>query len=492
MKNPTITFTAILCTVILGFVPMAEAKLPSNLGGCTVIVDGNRLSVIGNETANIIEIAGSESTVQVTCDGASDTLTGIEEITVEAGDGDDSVSADNSNGFLGGIDTNVFGQGGDDIMEWTHQYEFRPGKVTLFDHRFDGGFGEDMLLITSGPLQDKFDISPGAETNSVEVQVTDIATQTALAHIKGAALEELTLKLGDGNDEANLSQIPEMTLNVLGEGGDDITLTEVLVPIFPLGLPLLSLLDLGPGFDKASFIGASSSELYEINGLPDQIIPDPEVRVTDLVTGEVTADFQVQQTEEITLETGNGDDFVEVNWDAELMSGLSLIHADLGRGNDTFVSNLLPILTEPPTHEVQIAQFDIDAGPGNNQVTFNHSAGSWFDVFFTVDTGLGTDTFNALLQPPPDDGIPGPEGLRQLQFNVVTGGSADFLGLQNQTNGEFFDVFLEADLGGGDDTFEAVGGIVPCVHPGRGFDTARVTRNLLPFVTEFERVEILE
>jgi hypothetical protein len=492
LKNRIIAFATLLLPLIMVFAPMAEAQSPSNLGSCDVIVDENRLSVIGNEAANTIEIAGSESSVQVTCDGASDTFSGIEEVTIEAGGGDDTVSVDNSNGFLEGIATNVFGEAGNDQMQWTHQYEFRPGHNTLADHSFDGGFAEDVLVIISGPREDKFDVAPGAESNSVDVGLTDIATQTELGQISGSGLEVLTVKMGDGNDEANVSQLVGLALNILGQEGDDIALTETLIPLFPPGTALVSLLDLGPGFDQASFIGASSSELYEISGVPDQVIPDPEVRVTDLLTGEVTADFHVQQTEEILVEAADGDDSIEVNWDTALMSGLSLIDADLGRGNDTFVSNLLPVLTEPPTHEVQIAQFEIDAGPGDDQVAFSHSAGSWFDVFFTADMGAGVNTVNALLSPPPDDGIPGPEGLRQLQFNVVTGRNADFLGLQNQTNGEFFDVFLEADLGSSDDTFEAAGGINPCVHPGRGFDTARVTRNLLPFVTEFERIEILE
>jgi hypothetical protein len=491
MKNPTITVTAIFFAVILAFAPMAEAQLPSNLGGCSVIVDGNRLSIIGNETANTIEMVASEGGVQLICDGAADTFADIEEVTVEAGDGDDMVSADNSNGFLRGIDTDVFGQGGHDIMEWTHQYEFRPGKVTLFDHRFDGGSGEDVLLITSGPLQDKFDILPGAEAGSVEVQVTDIATQTTLAHINGSALEELTVKMGEGNDQANISQLVGVALNILGQGGEDITLMEVLSTIFPTGLPLTSLVDLGLGYDKFLLAGATSSEIYQISGTPDRQA-DPEIRVTDLVIGELTADVHVQQTEEIMVDAGDGDDRIEVNWDAALMSGLSLIHADLGKGNDTFVSNLLPVLTEPPTREVQTARFEVVAGRGNDQVTFNHSAGSWFDVFFAADMGSGIDTINAFLGPPPDDGIPGPDGLRQLQFDLLAGNGADLVAVHNLTTGEFFDVFLEADLDGGNDTFEAVGGIQPCVHPGRGFDTARVTRNLLPFVTEFERVEILE
>jgi hypothetical protein len=586
---------------VIAFAPAAEAQFPTDLGGCSAIVDGNRLLVIGNETANIIEIVGSERAVQVTCDGASETFTGIEEVTVEARDGDDQISADNSNGLLGGIAINVFGQGGDDgvililpleLLEpleimglsfvaypgedsmriisgprdekidiapgieansvvtrvtdietetplanitasalevltvqagdgddqistdnsngllsgiakmvfgqdgndrWLAQFAVNILDFVDQDNLYDGGAGDDTMQIRTGPRAERFDLTRVREANSIEVQVTDIATGLPLANIGGSEFEELIIKMGEGNDQANFSQVPGMALNILGEGGDDgVTLLETSVEILPPGTGLLSLLDLGGGVDKFSLVGATASENYEISGVPDQTIPDPEIRVMDLVTGNVTADVHVQQTEEVMIDAGHGDDRVEVNWDAALMSGLSFIHADLGKGNDTFLSHLLPVLTEPPVREVQTARFEVEAGRGNDQVSFSHSAGSWFDVSFTVDTGADADTVNALLSPPPDDGILGPEGMRRLQFDLLAGNGGDLVAVHHLTTGEFFDVFLETDLGGGDDTFEAVGAVVPCVHPGRGFDTARVTRDLLSFVTEFERVEILD
>jgi hypothetical protein len=480
-----IQYPPVALSILLLATP-AVALGARDLGGCTTSVEQGRLFVIGNEIANVIEIVGSAGGVQVTCDGSSDTFARIETITVEAGDGNDEIRTDNSNGLLSGIAMRIFGQDGEDLMLWA--------LVPLLpfieqDGLYDGGAGEDTMRIVAGVRADRFTIS-GPQANSVQVQVTDIATETRFAQITGSGVEVLKVKMGQGNDEAIISQIAGIALNILGEGGDD-TLTEVLSPIFPTGLPLLALLDLGLGYDKFLLVGATSSESYEIVGVPDREIPDPEIRVTDLVTGQVTADFHVQQTEEIMLKAEDGDDRVEVNLDAALMSGL-FIRADLGRGNDMFVSNLLPVLTEPPTPEVQTARFEVDAGRGNDQVTY-HSAGCWFDVFFTVDLGLGMDTFNALLLPPPDDSFPGPEGLRQIQFNVFAGANDDFVRLQNRTNGDLSDVYLYTEMGSGNDTFEGIGEIHDAnISPGRGSDTALVTRNFLPFVTAFESIEVLE
>lgn len=485
-----IQYPPVALSILLLATP-AVALGERDLGGCSTSVEQGTLLVIGNEIANVIEFVGTEGEggVRVTCDGSSHTFDRIDTITVKAGDGNDDIRTDNSNGLLSGIAKRIFGQDGEDRYQWT---------VPLLpmieqDGLYDGGAGNDTIHILTGLRADRFDITSGSQANSVQVKVTDIATETRFAQITGSGVEVLTVKMGDGNDQAIVSQIAGIALNILGQGGDDhVTIIEVLAEIFPTGLPLLALLDLGSGYDKFFLVGATYSEIYAISGVPDQEIPDPEIRVTNLVTGEVTADFHVQQAEEIMLKAEDGDDRVEVNCDAALMSGL-FIRADLGRGNDVFISNLLPVLTEPPTHEVQTARFELDAGRGNDQVTFNHSAGSWFDVFFTVNLGLGMDTVDALLEPPPDDGLPGPEGLRQLQFNVFAGANDDFVRLQNRTNGDLFDVSLYTEMGGGNDTFEGRGEIHDAnISPGRGFDTARVTRNLLAFVTAFESIEALE
>jgi hypothetical protein len=169
----------------------AEARDGRDLGNCTAIKDGSSLRVIGNEIANIIDIIGSEHDVTVICDGATETFTGINQMTVEAGDGDDTVSIDESDG-LGAIGIHIFGQNGND---WTKSQELRTGKIALQDHEFDGGLGVDTFLIASEELADRFDIAQGTETNSVEVQVTDVATGTQLQYTVVAGKDDDFVRL---------------------------------------------------------------------------------------------------------------------------------------------------------------------------------------------------------------------------------------------------------------------------------------------------------
>ncbi|HSE41285.1 MAG TPA: hypothetical protein VLH08_11025, partial [Acidobacteriota bacterium] len=239
--------------------------------------------------------------------------------------------------------------------------------------------------------------------------------------------------------------------------------------------------------------GTPLSEKWEIAGVLDQGIPDPEIRVIDPLTGLVAAQLQVQHTEEIAIQTKAGDDIVNVNWVAARMSDLTLLRVDLAEDEDVLNVMLFPPPDDglPVEQEVQIARLQLISGSGSDQVNFNHFGGSWFDLSFTADTGKGDDGVSALLGPPPDDSLPGPEGIRRLHFDVDTGKGDDFTSLKNQTNSEFFDVFFDADFKGGDDLFEGSGQIQRAeLLPGPGFDTARVTRNIISFVSAFEEIEI--
>src|SRR5262245_53501186 len=116
-----------------------------------------------------------------------------------------------------------------------------------------------------------------------------------VADIRGSELEVLTVKMGDGGDEANVSQLLGTALIILGEGGDDEIahrghLSSTIIPVNVTGI-----FDLGPGHDRFFVVGTSSSENYDIRPAPDQRVPDPVIRVTDLSTGVEIAHCQVQQ-----------------------------------------------------------------------------------------------------------------------------------------------------------------------------------------------------
>jgi hypothetical protein len=283
-----------------------------------------------------------------------------------------------------------------------------------------------------------------------------------------------------------------MGLTLFGEGGNDRATEQIPLNFEEIDFSYVRGHDGGSGKDKFNVLGAIAHEQIAISGVIHREFPDPRIRVMDLATGVVTGDFFVQQTEEIAIASGGGDDHLDIQWDAALMSGLVAIQADLGDGNDTMTASLLPVLVAPDGNGVQTAVFDVIGGQGDDQITFQHAAGSWFDVAFTARPGTGNDRLQALLVPPPDDGLDGPQGARRLIFEVFAGNEDDFVGIRNEAGDVFFAVSFGTELGRGDDFLEAAGEMALAARPGRGFDTARVTRNLLPFVGEFERVEVLE
>jgi hypothetical protein len=471
---------------LLGFLPLpVEASEEQVVGNCTTFVERGTLFVVGNEVANDIGIGATVGgSVQVTCGGESATFDRTTALTVQAGDGNDQISADNSNGQLGGIFISVFGEGGNDLGNLF--YPILP--FVEQSSIYDGGPGDNTLVIVTTPRADQFDVRRGAAADAVEVQVTDIATGMVKGNVVALAIAVTSVKSGADNDIMNLTGRLPTFLSFFGEEGDDeMVLSEVLIEIFPSGVPLLSFVG-GIGHDKFIHKGTGASEHYEVAGVRDLTIPDPELRVADMATGLQLARVQFLRVDEVELDTSGGDDVVDVQWNAALMSELSLVQVDLGKGNNKMSVNLLPVLTMPETEGVQRARFNVVSGSGKDQVTFSHSASNWFDVIFTADLGKGNDAFSAELGPPPDDGLPGPDGPRRLQFDVATGSGNDFVAIHNRTTDEFFIANLSADLAGDNDIFEATGIIGLSLLPGPGFDTARVTRNLLQFVTEFESV----
>jgi hypothetical protein len=454
--------TKLVCRAALVLVAASTPVTAQAAAGCRASLDRGTLSVFGDDSANIIEIVGTADRVQLTCDGVSASYTGVSAI------------------FL-------FGGAGDDAFELGH-LEGLP-HAEPFGQVVDGGMGNDALTILAGSLADRLDIVPGTEAGSVEVQVADAATETPLAIVIGSAIEFLSVKGGDGDDEFRVGGVPGIRTKLFGDSGNDSAGLDVLIA--NTGVDRLFDWSGGFGHDEFKVIGGKADEHYLMTPALDPERPDPHIQVTDSA-GAVVADLFVQETEAIGIEAGDGDDHLDILWDALHMSGLTMFRADLGDGNDTAATNVLPVLVAPPGGEVQTLLFDFVSSRGDDQVTFQHSAGSWFDIAFTARLGTGNDHFVALLFPPPDDGSPGPAGARRLSFEVFAGNDGDVVGLQNTAGNGLIDVFLDTELGRGNDLLEADGTIALVARPGHGIDTARVTPNLLTFVSQFERIEVLE
>ena len=201
----------------------------------------------------------------------------------------------------------------------------------------------------------------------------------------------------------------------------------------------------------------------------------------------LAADRCVLGVELVSVDTG-GDDCVTVGGDARALAGIDRRIAT-GAGDDTFALLLEPPPgVDPVTDLVRRLTVTLSTGAGDDRVRVEHRAGGFFDVFFSADLGAGADLFAALILPPPAGSPAGPPGARTLRFDVAAGAGSDAVAVRNDTGRAYADVSFNADLGAGNDAWEASGFLHPSVAPGPGTDTARVIRNLLPFTDEYERV----
>jgi Ca2+-binding RTX toxin-like protein len=311
-------------------------------------------------------------------------VVGTEEITVEAGDGDDQIVIDNHNGGLGGINFNIFGQGGNDSL-------FAAWDVLeseAINYFFDGGQGDNHHLIIGSPRADRFDIQPSTEPGSFEVRVTDIVTDRLQAIITAENVSVTTIKAGDGDDEFNVSGLIGAALHLFGQGGNDSGAVEFHEPGEPSEPPAGIDFDGGSGHDLAHASLGYLDEYVEINGLPDLQGPDPLVRVTDLATGRVTAELRIVNAEEIAVDAAGGNDQVVMNDADGSFAGI---------------------------------EFAITTGDGNDTLDVTHNGGIPGGGCIHAMLGNGDDRFSLVVPGPPN--TPGPDDNEQAsEWEVVVDG----------------------------------------------------------------------
>jgi len=344
----------------------------------------------------------------------------------------------------------------------------------------DLGHGNDLFQLG---MVDPGDLPPPDEPRTLDIVVRagngDDSVEIRHKSVYSLKTRSAQIDLGHGDDQFSAvfepvpndgrpppDEPPTVEIGVMGGDGDDAVEVNY-VSVMNSNLQLNA--DLGNGNDRFSALMQST---------PDDGRPPPRV-------GWMT----------IGIISGQGDDEVLLDHSAGSFFDL-LFTADLGNGNDRFSALMqsTPDDGRPPPTEARMVEIGVLAGEGDDTVEIDHSAGSFFDLLVEADLGHGNDRFSALMQSTPDDGLPGPEGMRTLMFDVLAGRGDDFVAARNLTDGSFFDVHFNADLGAGDDTFEAMGGIQPCIMPGEGFDTARVSGELFKLVLlfGFENIELIE
>ena len=176
--------------------------------------------------------------------------------------------------------------------------------------------------------------------------------------------------------------------------------------------------DGGVGYDTFTLQATDAADSIEIVGVPDRLIPDPEIRVTDIATGVVTFHGFVVGAEAITIEAGDGDDVFQI-------------------------IDQLDDLGEPFEDG---APYDLDGGDGQNTLLIiGGMRADRFDIQPTTESGsfevratdIATDRLQAIIT------------AENVQVTTIKGGDGDDVFNVNGRIGAALHVFGQ----GGDDGF---------------------------------------
>lgn len=427
---------------------------------------------------------------------------GYERVSIEDGPGDGQINIDNHKCLMNQIAIEVFFQDGDDSAT-VIPCPNAPSDPLYKPTTILGGSGADIVKlihqasqIPPEPLVQRLaSPAPGSSSGQACRVATDgvVTVSTSVETLCSSGIEELRLEDGPGDlqmtiDNTTGKLLRSMAISVAGQEGDDDVI--LLQPAESIDAVSVVLVSLGPGTDKFSVVGHSDHEDYELTGVPDLTVPDPHILVTNRVTGAVTGNMFVQGTETVRLLTGPGDDHVEVTWDADSWSGLTLLQLILGSGDDSLNFNTQRAANE--LDDVQPFMLDVEGGDGDDSVEVTYRAGSWLDLGVTADLGTGDDAFVGAVDDLPSYAATGLEAPPSANIEVIAGEGDDSVIIHNRRLDDLVTLNITALLGAGGDLLEALGDMSLLAEPGRGEDTARVTHNLLRFVTAFEEVDIIE
>jgi hypothetical protein len=346
------------------FRPRLEVLEDRRMLACEVFFREGALLVLGDDTDNVVEITAGVGGLRVTCDGTDEgTYTGVRAVRLELKGGSDhfKFDADESLGAGHVEDTDAAGvpqivdaDGGAgtdtfDILasptaelrlegaEDGDTFQLHFGRLSGAMFVAEGGTaGEDVLRLLGTQFAEKIGIAGGESELIVKWEGPDLnsagGTDVAIESIEIAheGIELGEVKGGDGDDQFHVAQGLVPVLHLFGQSGND------LFSYRPGSgfqkLHRLTRVHGGDGTDEVHVIGTDANESFDILGAPDAEVPDPLIRMTDLATGQVTADLSIVSAEAIVVDAAGGDDRVRCDENGPLANvNWTLI---TGAGND--------------------------------------------------------------------------------------------------------------------------------------------------------------
>jgi hypothetical protein len=319
--------------------PLFEPLEDRRLLACDVFVDDQTrtLFVKGDDGDNKIAVHAEPSqTLGVHCDGVTThvKLTRLDEVQVKAGGGNDRVSTQ----VLRQLELHVFGEGGDDTLEYRHPDHYydvdSEDPITPADSLAGGG-GHDTFIVIPFPGTDDFIKAVGVGDRTLpdpEFQFFRPTTGDLLKQVFVQETEAITINAGRGDDRVELHDRQGLLAGIdwsihTGRGDDSVSLD--------LGFP-----DQEPPPTGAGLAG-------DEQGLLPAVMPYT-----------------------IDLRTGRGDDNVDVQ--VENPQADVHLNVGLGRGDDRFSANVivgtgvsLPGIINPCN------DIDVFGGRGDDKIVLN-------------------------------------------------------------------------------------------------------------------------
>jgi hypothetical protein len=360
-----------------------EALESRLLLACQAFLDQNgALIVAGDDTANRIEIVGSEQGVHVTCDGKDHgTFARVAVIKVQASDGDDDVRINNRNGLFNEVAIEVFGERGNDDFSFEVAQASgatRDPRVPTPVFAFDGGAGGDYFQINAGPENHNIDVKPNVQTVQIEDLTIEVRETTTGVDwdFRTFEVEHVIVRAGGGDDEFNVLGPLGTLVQLFGEEGDDrfSLIEEVSVPD-PHAENHGLLEDGGEGFDRAIVIGTEVADNIEIRRGAEA--GTGEITITDTASKKVRAQISTVDVESLSANGCAGMDTLNV-----ASSPFAELTLDGGEDADTVA---------------------IQFGRLNGRVQVDDSGQQGADKLRLLGTDFG-EKFELFAKPQPSDG----------------------------------------------------------------------------------------